>query len=414
MKIEFGEINDDGNAESVQQIINDCFVNLKNIKGYETLYVAIPHANNFNVFKPARKSKNRLELYICATPTITRCNEFIGQNNSLKFAGTTYAFEVGQCDVLAYDRKIIYDEMQDDNGTIFAVKYDNQVWVLQDLLHPTFKRDVTINVIRELCKFIEGEAKFYDPTDMIKNAMQKINEDQIRRFEENLAEIRRRVADAQSAFTSRLRELSDFNRERVKLMTDDGTLAEAMTKRIMKMSIIERIGKHAEIRNGIQILTKDIIRGPFNFGKWIISIGPGLDPTFGIEPANMIGSAEEKVKHPHDTSDTQGKCRACIGGFAEEIIRSQETGEWDTTITYYVMWVTNYTSAERLTELEKFLEATMGKKAFNDAYDNLLKKSQINKETHTGVSISSLYGNEMTIIGTRKDNGAVDRDVIIL
>jgi hypothetical protein len=414
LKIDFGNVDDDGNGQQIKDLVENAFGKLAAIAEYKQLYVAMPHANDYTKFTPETKNKNRLELYICSTPTLPRSREFAGKLEKLKFSGKEYKLEKGQCDRLAIDIDLTFEEMLDEGGNLFAVRRNNQIWMLQDLFHPTLKEEVTIDILRELCLFLEGKRIPYDASGLIAKIMTDINKAEFEQLQKQAKDYARDIAAKQEAFTNSLRSLETFRKTIDNYRFHDEDLALQMAKRVMKMPMIERIGKLPNRNDGIQILTKDIIQGPFNFGKWIIKISPDMSPSLGIYPAEIIGTPTNKVRHPHDTSETQGQYNMCIGGFNEEIIRSQKNGEWDKALTFYRLFITNYVSAHRFIELEKFLGAIMGKKEFEEAFKEATKNSKIQPETHDRIEIISLYGNELTINGVVKKNGSSDRDVIIL
>lgn len=414
MKLTFGNCNDDGNETQIKQVCEDAFGNLAEVAGFKKLYIAVPHANNYTDFAPTKKDKDQLEIYICATPTFHRSREFVTRLEKLKFSGTEYKLEKGQFDRLGADSDLTYEEMTDEFGNLFAMRRNNQLWILQDLFHPTMKADTVHKILRELCLYLDGKRAPFDATGLIVDIMADCNKKDMERLQSEKKTYERRVAEAQDAFTQRLTELADYNRRMDAYKFNDMDLATAMAKRVMKMPLIQKIGKLQGTTQGIQILTKPIMQGPFNYGQWIIKISPDANPAHSVYPAEIAGTATRKVRHPHDQLDEQGKYQMCIGGFDAEIVRTQKSGEWDIALTYYRQFITNYTSSHRFTPLEEYLSAVMGKDEFKAAFDSVLETSAIKPSTHDKISIVTLFGNELTVIGVNKKNGATDRDVIIL
>jgi hypothetical protein len=411
LKIKFGEVNDDGNEAQIKEVVTKAFGELENIGPYDKLYVAMPHANEYTKFLPSGKSKDQLELYIFATPTIAKAKEIAGQNKTLKFGSNEYKLEIGQMDKVSALLDLTFNEMVDDNKNQFAIRKDNKIFVLQDLFHPTLKEDVVVNILQEMALFISNAPKS-EPKEKLEKIVAEmvlgLSKEELKELEAQRKNADRKVLDNQNIYLLAIQESADIQRKISKFQSDPEGPAMDMAKRFVGMDVIEKLIKTTF---GVQVLTKDICVGPFNFGPWIVDIGNGVNLEHAIKPAEIIGTATVKAKHPHDRTDRQGEYRICVGGFGDEIIRSQKFGEWDRTLTYWIHWIINYDGSDG--EISTLLKGVMGDKEFKEA---LLKVAapEITEDICKDIRISSIKGADVSITGTRKDNGQMVKKEVFL
>ena len=402
MKIKFGAINDDGNEAQIQQVVNKAFGDLENIGPFNKLYVAMPHAQEYTKFLPEGKTKDQLEFYIFATPTIAKAREIAGQNKTLKFGSNEYKLEIGQMDKVSAITDLTFDELVDENKNQFAIRKGNKIFVLQDLFHPTLKEDIVVNILQEMALFISNPPKA-EPKEKLEKVVAEmvlgLSKEELKELENQRKNANKRVLEHQNVYLTSLRESTDIERKIIKFQADPEGPAMEMSKRICGMDVVDKL---ITTSYGIQVLTKDICVGPFNFGPWIVDIGKDVNLEHGIKPAEIIGTADRKAKHPHDRADRQGEYRICIGGFGEEIIRSQRFGEWDRTLTYYIHWIINYDGSDG--EISTLLRGVMGDKDFKEALLSIAKP-EITEENCKDIRISSIKGAEIGITGIDKSNG---------
>ena len=405
MNIELGCVN--GNKpEEVQPVLNKAFGDLAAIGPYKNLFVSGVHLKSWKDCKPDSSSKAKMEMYVFSSPNDSTSCQFYDKPTSYKFKGKQFTFSQGQADRISFtDSPLVdYDEMADDKGVPIAYRKDNKVWILTDLFHDIKNEGAITGFMTELIKFIEGREHYgIDFVDLIVGASGKIGKEQLDRLKSEASAQESSVASLQEQYGNSLKELVIRNKRLSEYKMLDKANLKIMAQRLLSHKFVSKILPYNE--DGIIVVTKPITNGPFEYGEWKITIAPSVAVDKAITQLYFCGR-----EHPYQYSDQQ---RVCLGGFLSEIIGDISMGKWDDALNYYILWVTNYSPSTQIHDLIPFLEKTMGTEEFNMVF-NKLCAPEISPDTHNPIKISSIYGDEMTIIATNKKTKAIEKKVVKL
>jgi hypothetical protein len=154
----------------------------------------------------------------------------------------------------------------------------------------------------------------------------------------------------------------------------------------------------------LSVATHDILLGPYNYGKWIITLAE----------SNPQMQHEQWLKeiHPYEYSSNH---TFCLGGFVDTYVKAMHAGLLDKALAVCRMEITNYSTETKMQPLEKWLSKTMGKAKFDKICESIIAK-HFNGEVKD-IMISSINGTEVTYVGVKErsdgSRGSTGQRVVI-
>jgi hypothetical protein len=404
LEINLGNLNG-SNASELQPVIEKSFGSLPNIGPYKKMYLAGAHLTPWKDCKPESSSKNTLEMYIFSSPTDVSNCQYYDKSETYLLKGKSYTFTAGQADRITFLEPLTdYDEMADDKGVPLAYRKDNKVWILTDLFHDAKNGETIANFMKEVVKFIEGREHYgIDFVELITGATGKIGKDIYTKLKDEAKSAEANCISYQENYTNALRTMLQAN----KRLTDYKILDKAecilMAKRLINHRFVAKVLPYND--DGIVVVTKPITNGPFEYGAWSIIFSQKVELIRSIKQLKFCGEA-----HPYQYSDEN---KVCLGSFLPEIMSDVGMGKWDDALNCYLLWVTNYSPSTQIHGLIPFLKAQMGPEKFQQEFDKLCAP-EITPTTHHDIAISSIYGYEITIVGTDNKTNAMQKKVVTL
>jgi hypothetical protein len=404
MKIKFGKFEekivgkhvgseDVDSIEPIKDKITKVFEPLK-VDNYDSVFVAYPHQCYSEPYEPELHSAKTLEMYIFSIPeeiTATPAN-----NSILKLSGVNYEFRDG-CDAYIKPASIPvgYTTLEDDDGKEMALAKGNKVWLLYDVFHPssrsTYQNFMNYLMDNVLCPPSQEElekrvaAKISELAMSRRNQMIKDSEAKAKALEADAQVTQRRLTD----LIRNISQETEFIETAKAMKSVD---ASKVFSSIKGMKFVERM----YIEKGVVTVdTEPISIGPFNFGKWKISLNFEGVPRYKHENTGNVchpyeyDPARYGSDHLHDW---------CLGGFAESYAKAMSTGKLDEALLIARMEITNYSTSTKMQFIEPFL-----KKIDSKSYNKEIEKIKAEKfsEGVDEVRISDIKGSEVTFIGMK-------------
>lgn len=392
MQIEYGDVSADISKDRVAAIIDRAFKDII-VGPYGHLYVAIPHAaSDWKKYEPTTPQSGRLEIYLYSAPTKFTTSG-VGVVEKLMLKGKTFNLLIGQKDrIIPVEYDTTYSEMLDDIGNCVALRKDNRVWIAFDFLHSDKNADTLVAIFDEIIKFVEGRVAYgVDEIGILKTAMLDVNKIELNNLTRELDSRRRNVESYQRSYIQSIADYVKYKKRVDDFDVGDETKITKAAQSILDMDMIARV---RQVNGQVVVYTKPIMKGPLNWGEWQITLSTSISVERAIRPTRDVG-----VRHPHE----YGSANNCLGDFTGEIATAMQTGEWDKAINLYLLWVTNSQVSSRISPLEDYLIAVMGKDEYHQAIKTLIPDVDIDYR----VGIVHVLGNEIRL--TYTDQNKVHR-----
>ena len=403
LKLVYGEFVNVESVKSLKELIA-AIAEPFAVKTFDSLYVSYPHMEYTNPYhEPERRKDSQLELYLFGVPTD------VEQTKSRVTTLTLNAEPIA----LAGEQQIClqptavppsFTPFKDDNGQIYALRRDNQIWVLLDLGHNIVggASDVPLTavlqaVLGELIAPLSQE----DKNRIIDAKLAKTVAGNIEKGYESLKASmttkQKNFEEYEKAFQTAYKEYIRAKKiiESI-VLPNEAECLQVLTK-LRSLAFVQSLGlgKHSFL----QVSTKEILLGPLNYGKWNIEFGESF-PWF--YPQNY---ARESA-HPNDHLEDGN---FCMGGFAKSYIDATQEGDLEKAMVIARYEITNYIPSQCLRPVEPFLAHIMGAKPFEEALQELASKAKPSIDSKKyKVQISSVFGTEITLVGSRLSRDSSD------
>ncbi len=404
MKVKFGEFEEVEEPTKVKEFLTAYFEKL-NLKEYESIFIAYPHQCYSEDYESTKSISTQLELYLYSLPKEISAAD-PRSINELNFGGVYASFFEGQKDFLFIRGELpsTYKRAIDLNGTIYAIQKDNKVWLLSDLFHqygvatPVIKENITI-VFDQLHDTLldppspeELENRF---CEAFSKSISSYNDSLKQTALANLKAFEANTKEAEDRIRTNFQKISQERLNLEWLETNKTPDIRPALQRLKKMPLtksIEFIGKT------IKVSTNPIKMGPFEFGKWNI--------TLKNDVAAFTHEASGVALHPYEY---HGTGNFCMGGWTKSYLESMQKGEIDTALAICKMEIVNYESSTKMNCIEPFLRKIMGPKKFDEHIADVVKENFKNADS---AIIAQINGKEVTYIGTKMGSQTSERAVI--
>lgn len=398
MKVTFGKLDEVEYPDFIKGILDEILQYQKSEK-YDEIYICCPHMIYSDEFEPSEKSDKRIDVYIFSTPSsIGTCSQI--SFPILQIDSTNFSLNSGQRDTLLpldIPREYLKFLNAEVDDKPYMLIRDNKVWILTDIVHQVGDQS-RANVIEKVFQQITDHFGLkVDLEEKAKILRKKLLDIVISRaknrhitLKENLHTYEANVRTRQQQLQRALRDFLNQKHimESLKILTKKE--AKVLVSNLLELPFVKDIS--VDYEGNIRVLTNNIILGTFDYGEWDIR----LHDNYAI----MYSGIEEY--HPYEFDDREERGEFCMGGFEESYISAMLECDYGKALTVLKMLLTNYSRSTTIHDLEDFLQAIMGGSRFEKAIKELCKKGGMKRKNFT--SISSIMGNEITLVGEDPDS----------
>ncbi len=357
-------------------------------------------------YEPTTKLDSTLEVYVFGVPRELGLVD-VSHRTGISIKGKQLALPSGQGDVIVVDKVPSgFTSFEDDDGILFALRRDNQIWLLADLIHGvqsggSSSLDPFIEILNMV---IEGV------TPITPEERRKIYEERLRQYiiNKSLESIKyitdnynvhmNNVKSQERTFQDSLKNMYSWKKMKESAKTLDSKEASQVLNDLYALPFIKDITFNSRC---IVVTTKPITLGPFDYGCWTFELTSN-------EPRITPEKVDIESRHPYAYSDPG---HFCLGGFNEAYVMATEGCDYVKAVSILKMLITNYMVTTKMSYLEPFLKKTMGTKEYNSALNEVLNLAGLKKSECDKVEISSILGNEVTLVGSL-NSGAAFRKVV--
>jgi hypothetical protein len=315
------------------------------------------------------------------------------KTNSLTLEGRQYSLLEAQRDTIPFAPMNGYNEIQDESGQTFAIFKDNKCWILIDVIHrlgdsssyateqwPAVLQAVFSQIVQPITP---EERQALAEKKIVKQIFESAK-DNFGNFKAQRDAFAKDAESYQRNLLETLRQLTTYESLLKNMANYSEDDARKVLDKIKSLPFFESLS----CSGGTPIVnTKEIQLGPLNYGKFTM---------YMINYPKM--THEAKAMHPYEFHDHN---EFCIGGFASAYTQATHSGEYDKAFMILRMLITNFSTSTRMNSVEEFLQSSMGKRGYEKAIKELCEQAKIPFDDYD-VAFSSILGNEITLLATRK------------
>jgi hypothetical protein len=410
MKVKFGDFEEVENADYVKQKLTDFFKPTKSDK-FKEIFIAYPHQCFSEEYAPAEPDKELLEMYIYSIPKDVKADA--GRTEILRMNGVNLAPVGGQRDCLkVHEVPKTYDTIEDETGNVLAILKNNHIWVTNDICHGMVSGSDGVDQMFNTYMGFVGENFLNPPTpeeleervaQSLKVIIERSFNETTKKIESEVHSLSTEVASTQTRYTDLIAQLS--RKSEILELAKQRNMPDpkVLLNKVKKFPWVD----HLNLKSGmISVETKPISIGPFLYGSWKISLAK--------EVPIMKHEVQGKTLHPYEWDEHHGN-KYCLGGFAHDYTQAYNRGDIVEAFSICKLEITSYSIDTKMTPIEKFFTAIMGKKALDKIFDEVSKENKF-KESD-GVQILSINGHEVTYVGYKRladGTNAVNRERAVI
>ena len=418
-KISFGDFEEVETLENLEannkvtepyakQLLTEFFEKQKS-KLYDGVYITYPHQCLSEQYAPHHSSDDILEIYIYSLPESVTATPV--RKEYFLFGGKEIRCFKGQGDGFTF-ASLPKDHvlLTDDAGQQYGLKYGNKIWIAFDICHSMSAADKSADKLFESI-FATLADEVIDPPSIeeleqrlvkkIQRLVNKSRDDSIEAFKNDIHVLESETSLSQERFALLIRNLSGKHSQLELVEQSKPKNGQEIINRIKTFKWIDKVF----IQKGmLSVATHDILLGPYNYGKWTITLAE----------SNPQMQHEQWLKeiHPYEYSSNH---TFCLGGFVYTYVKAMHAGLFDKALAVCRMEITNYSTETKMHPLEKWLSKTMGEAKFNRIHKNIIE-TKFNNEVKD-IMISAINGTEVTYVGVKErpdgSRGSTGQRVVI-
>jgi len=425
MKTKFGDFEEVETLENLEAnnkvtepyakaLLTEFFENQKS-KIYDGAYIAYPHQCLSEQYAPPHSSEDILEIYLFSIPEEVDSKTPMDQKNTVHdrfiFGGKEIRCAKGQSNGLGLNFVTKdYKVVTDDAGFPFALARNNKVWIAFDICHSMGLGDKSADKLFEAI-FATLADEVIDPPSIeeleqrlvnkIQRLVNRSRDDSIEAFKNDIHVLESETSLCQERFALLIRNLSGKHSQ---LELVEQSKPKNGQEIINKIKAFKWVDKVLINKGMLSVATHDILLGPYNYGKWIITLAE----------SNPQMQHEQWLKelHPYEYCSNH---TFCLGGFVDTYVKAMHAGLLDKALAVCRMEITNYSTETKMNYLERWLSKTMGEAKFNRIHKNIIE-TKFNNEVKD-IMISAINGTEVTYVGVKErpdgSRGSTGQRVVI-